>query len=227
MIMQSLFLLTVVFITGCATTPSAGPPAFTLAIPAPFNHSVELKRYNIGDDLWAGPPQPDKAKFPITKYAGAWGKQKWSIEVSLAPPTKVQQIRTACSDAIDGYDAGHRVDEDGSYMFARFEHKDFRWGKAFSYLTQFTQDTSVYVPHNGHLTYEVWGITQNSSHVVHATFELTHRKLGTWGPEVRVVDSIEALKKDRDYTLIESCSSSSFAPSLAEINTLLNSLEIR
>lgn len=212
--------------TGCATTSSSQPPSFTLAIPTPFNHSVDLKRYNIGDDLWAGPPQPDKAKYPITKYVGAWGKQKWSVEVSLAPTARVQQIRKACSEATDGYDAGHRVDEDGSYMFARFEHKDFRWGMAFSYLTQFTQDTSAYVPHNGHLTYEVWGITQNGNHVVHAIFELTHPKLGTWGPEVRVADSIEALKKDRDYTLIESCSASAFGPCLTEIDSLLNYLEI-
>jgi len=234
MIIRPLFLLPVVLMTGCATTSTTRQPAFTLAISAAFNHSVGLKRIKIGDDLWAPPPTPDKAKYPITKYAGAWGKQNfvdrqehsWKIEVSLAPTARIQQIQKACSEATDGYDAGHRVDEDGSYMFARFAHKDFRWGRAFSYLTQFTQDTSVYVPHNGHLTYEVWGITQNGSHVVHATFDLTHPKLGTWGPEVRVADSIEALKRDRDYALIESCSSSAFAPGLTEIDSLLNSLEV-
>ena len=235
MIARLFMLWAAVFMTGCATVSTRRPPSITLDIPTAFNHSVELKHFNTGEELWEGPPQSKKAQYPVTRYAGAWGKQNspnqrehgWSVEVALASAAKIQQVHKAHAEATDGYDAGHRVDEDGSYMFARFARKDFRWGKAFCYLTQFTQDTSVYVPHNGHLTYEVWGVTHDGTYMVHASFELTHPKLASWGPEVRVADSIAALKKDRDYLLVESCSPGAFEPGLTVIDAWLNSLQVK
>lgn len=220
-----MFLLAGALIAGCASQP----PAFTLATSGAFDHSVEVKRYNIGDPLWVGPPEPDKATYPKTKWSGQWGngtEHEWTVEARGASAEKAQKIRDAYATATDDDDAGRRLDEYGSYMFARFGRRDFRWGKAVFYLTQFSGDTSMYVPHNGHLTYEVWGVTRGGE-VVYATFELTHPKLGTWGPEVRTVDSIDALKKDHYYRLVETCPPDAFKPGLAEIDAFLDSLEVK
>jgi hypothetical protein len=230
----SFLLYSLVLMTGCTTLSFQRPPVFTLIVPPAFKHFEKVIKYRAGDYLVNSPPYVIKAEYPRRRFVGAWGAQRspnwrehsWKIEVSHAPKTKIQEILTACSTASDGYEASKKVDEDGSYMFARFSRRDFRWGKAFSYLTQFTQDTGIYVPHNGHLTYEVWGVTYDGRYAVHADFDITHPKLGTWGPTVRNANSMEALKQDRDYKLVESCSSSEFLPSLEDIDALINSIHI-
>ena len=109
-------------------------------------------------------------------------------------------------------------------MFARFERKSFPWDRAFSYLTQFTQDTAYYVPNNGHLEYEIWGVTDDLKHVIHADFSITHPKLANWGYSVRITRSIKVLKKDQDYKRVESCNPAAFSPSLKSIDALVGSL---
>jgi len=225
-----MLLSGVLLLSGCSGISLQRPPAFQLDIAPAFAHSTATKRFNKGDFLWNSPPYVKKADFATTKISGSWGPRtdiqstdhSWSIEVSSAPTAKVLD---AYNRAKNGYDAN--VDETGSYMFARFEKKTFVWGRAFSYLTQFTQDSSLYVPHNGHLTYEVWGVTNDLRHVVHATFSVTHRRLASWGPDVRDARTIEALKNDRDYRLVESCSAAAFEPSLTEIDSLVDSLRLQ
>jgi hypothetical protein len=43
---------------------------------------------------------------------------------------------------------------------------------------------------------------------------VSHPKLVSWGPNVRVVDRIDALKRDRDYKLLATCRPDEFEPSL-------------
>lgn len=235
MIKRLIFISVAVFVAGCTTLSFQSPPAFTLRIPPTFDHAVKLRQFKVGDYLLNSPPYVKRAAYPIAQYFGGWGPEKdserrehaWSIEVSLPPAARLQKIVQAQAKAADGYDAGNIVDETGSYMFARFGRKEFRWGKAFVYLTQFTQDSSAYVPHNGHLTYEVWGVATDGRHVVHANFLVTHSQLASWGAEVRDAASIEAMKKDPDYMLVESCPADDFDPSLAAIDKMMNSLQIK
>ena len=115
-------------------------------------------------------------------------------------------------------------------MFARFERKHFRWGDAVSFLSQFTQDTGVYVPHNGHLTYEVWGFTRDHRFTVVASVNVSHRKLAGWvakTPQLRDARSLDALKKDKDYKRVERCSPNEFLPSLTAFDQMLDSLVVQ
>ena len=70
-------------------------------------------------------------------------------------------------------------------MFARFHHKRCTWGTAVSFLSQATQDSPphFYVPHNGHLEYEVWGVTSDKRFTVVASISVSHPKLADWGDE--------------------------------------------
>jgi len=213
---------------GCASTTSRRPPVFALNIPSAFNYSTETKQFKKGDYILNSPPDVEKADFPMMEQSGSWGPRPttdiqtkghlWNIQVRTEDTSKVLN---AYDHAKDGYDAN--VDEDQNYMFGRFERKSFPWGKGFSYFTQFTQDSATYVPHNGHLTYEIWGATNDLKHVVHITCTVTHSRLADW-PDVRDAGSIANLKKDRDYKLIESCAPTAFEPPLTDIDKLAGSL---
>jgi hypothetical protein len=63
--------------------------------------------------------------------------------------------------------------------------------------------------------------------MVVAHFSVTHPKLADWGPEVRNARSIDALKRDRDFKLVETCSPDDFEPSLAAFDRMLQSLVVR
>ncbi len=119
----------------------------------------------------------------------------------------------------------------GSYMVARLRRKQFSWGSAVSFLSQFTQDTLLSAPQNGRLQYEVWGVTADLKHTVVAhIFSVSHPKLPNEedGPErLRLFRTVEALKRDRDYRYIERCKSEEFQPSLMAFDKLLDSLTIR
>jgi hypothetical protein len=216
---------------GCVGSINHTPPAFTLRVSEPFSAQLP-KHYKAGEYLYGITMGPGaiKAKYPQSRQSGEWksnpkskySEHGWSITVSLRNPSLIQK---AYDSAIDGYAA--KLDEDYAYMFARFQRHTFSWGKGISYFTQSTQDTGIYVPHNGHLTYEVWGVTNDTNHVVHASFAVTHPALETWGANVREAETIETLKSDKDYKLIEECDKDTFSPSLTEIQTLIDSLRLR
>lgn len=114
------------------------------------------------------------------------------------------------------------------YMFARFERKQFRWGNAVSFLSQSpTQEETLFVPHNGHLSYEVWGVTRDQRYTVVASIGVSHRQLSGWRSEereLRTVRSLAALKKDKDYKLIEKCRPEEFEPSLKDFDRIIDAL---
>ena len=83
------------------------------------------------------------------------------------------------------------------------------------------------MPHNGHLTYEVWAVTRDHKYTVVATVPVTHPKLANWGPEVRSPRTADALKKDRDYRLVETCGPDEFRPDLAAFDRMLDTLVVR
>ena len=145
----------------------------------------------------------------MTEYYGWYGPRTadwacdhpWRVRVYA---TLNHKVMTAYGKARDGFEADlyeeqefhgwARVATFG--MFARFRRKHFRWGNAVSFLRTDYQDgpdRGMYVPDNNHLSYELWGVTRDRQYTVVASVSVSHPKLANW-PNVRVVESIEALK---------------------------------
>lgn len=230
-----LFYCVVLFLIGtllssCGTI-SKSVPDIHLQIGSPLNHKVTHKKFKPGDHVLCTQPYITQTMRPTARIEGEWFDPKsamkhfdhdWRVDVES---TDAKLTAEKIAKATSGYDAG--VDRDGCYMFARFEHKQFKWGKAISYFSQFSQDTGGYVPHNGGLTYEVWGTTADNKHIVHLTCSVTHRALDEWGPKVRTTRSMKELHADKDYKLVETCPSSEFDPALSELDRLLDTLVIK
>jgi hypothetical protein len=150
-----------------ASALGADTPDVRLSVPEPFATEVTVKHYRKGEDLLHDSTFHLITVAPLTEYHGWWGPRVahqarihgWKVDVFARYSEKVA---AGCATAKDGYDADLNIEpeffgvEERSYMFARFEHKQFSWGDAVSFVSQSTRD-DVYVPHNGHLTYEVWG----------------------------------------------------------------------
>jgi len=223
----------------CAPILSNSPPNFTLIVPASFGASLTVKHYRKGQDILTSPPFKVTTSVPMTEYRGWYGpssaSHSWAVRVYATLNSKVV---AAYGKARDGFEAD--LNEGREFLgfgdpyphpiFARFERKHFRWGDAVSFFSlsyQDTPDSGVYVPDNGHLIYEVWGVTRDQQYTVVASVSVNHPKLADWGPQVRVVKDVETLKKDRDYQLIEGCPPDQFEPSLNAFDRVLDSLEIQ
>ena len=233
-------VITVLLIGAAAAGASEAPPKFALSIPDAFNVKVSTSHFRKGEVIRA---EPEYARLialtSFSEYFGYFGdpnadqahSHRWNLAVYRG---ENQNTLSACRHAKDGYQADlNECTEflgcgDVSYMFARFERKHFRWGDAVSFLSQFTQDAAYYVPHNGHLTYEVWGITRDHRFTVVARVPVTHAKLAGWAkPDLRDARSLDELKKDRDYKRVERCNPNEFQPSLTAFDQLLDSLVIQ
>ena len=170
-LLAPLVLFLVIDASVCATTSSTDSPNFTLSIPPSFSTSVTVRHYRKGEAILNSPPYRLTTAAPMTEYHAWFGprvaKQAdnhwWAIRVYAHFSPKAA---TAYASATDGFQADLNEgpeflgSAERSYMFARFERKHFRWGNAVSFFSQSTQDT-MYVPNNGHLMYEVWGVTWN------------------------------------------------------------------
>lgn len=222
--------LIVTLLSSCSILSTA-VPHIDVQITDAFDHKTKRTKFKAGDYVVCSHPHIIQTMVPTSRIEGEWGNptpakypfdHRWRIDVESTDATATAE---AIVKATSGYNAG--VDRGGNYMFARFERKQFKWGKAISYFSQFTQDTGGYVPHNGHLTYEIWGTTTDNRHVVHLTCSVTHRALEEWGPKVRETRSMEELHADKDYKLVETCASSEFEPVLSELDRLLSTLVIK
>jgi hypothetical protein len=239
----ALVLIALALLTARGTSAedsSGSPPDFTLNIPASFGTSVTVKHYRKGEDILNSPPHRLTTVAPMTAYYGRCGPRSaghsWGVCVYAAPNKKVI---TAYATARDGFEAD--LNEEKEFFglgqlatfdtFARFTRKHFRWGDAVSFLHSEYQDGpdggAMYVPDNGHLRYEVWGVTREHEYTVVAYVWVRHPKLADWGPDVRVVKSIDALKQDRDYKHIETCSPKQFEPNLTAFDQLVGSLKLQ
>ena len=221
-----------------ASASAEDAPQVSLSVPSPFATEVTVKHYRKGQDLLHDPTFHLITVAALTEYHGWFGPRVahqanmhgWKVDVFARYSPKVA---AACATARDGYEADLSIEpeffgvDERSYMFARFEHKHFSWGDAVSFLSQSTQDSAVYVPHNGHLTYEVWGLTRDHKYTVVASVAVSHHKLEDWGQDVRDAPSIAVLKHDRDYKRVEKCSADEFEPSLTAFDRMLDALVIR
>ena len=216
------------------------PPRFTLAVSPPFSPSVSVERYRAGDVTMSSPPFRFVTTAAVTKQFGGFGPRakeesdshSWSIYVYSTYSKKVAE---AYASTKDGYQLGMTEGTEletpdwGSYMVARLQRKQFRWGAAVSFLSQFSQDIEFESPVNGRLEYHVWGVTADRKYTVVARISVSHPKLPDEERErerARLVRSVEALQRDPDYKLIERCKPEEFEPSLTAFDEMLDSLKI-
>ena len=187
------------------------------------------------------PPYRFVTTAAVTKQYGDFGPRTerhseshgWSVMVYA---TSSKKVAAAYASTKNGYQlkmtdgAQLEVPDQGSYMVARLRRKQFSWGHAVSFLSQFTDDMWLEAPVNGRLDYEVWGVTADRKYTVLARISVSHPKLPDEedDPEtLRSYRSVEALKRDRDYKLIERCKPEEFVPSLTAFDEMLDSLTIR
>lgn len=162
-------------------------------------------------------------------YYGAQKHRWWSVEIH---DKATASQRKAIMDASNGYDADLGWEINASLRICpRFERKSFSWGNAVSFLAQYQNDNTNYVPNNGMLTYEVHGITREGKYA-RARFGVTHPGLVEFGEGVRdyrdgdPADPASPMRKDPHYRLVEKAPPSSFEPSLSEIDRFLDTLGI-
>ena len=228
-------------IASAAEQPSLDPPDFELAVSPAFGTSVSIERYRAAEVTVSSPPLRFIITAAVTTHYGQFGPRTekesdshgWSVKVYATFSKKVAAVYASANDGYqlkmtDGTEL--ETPDWGSYMVVRLRRKQFSWGNAVSFLSQFTQDTLLPAPHDGRLAYEVWGVTADRKYTVVANVSVSHPKLpdSEDDPEtLRDFRTIEALKRVPDYKLIERCKPKEFTPSLAAFDKMLDSLTIR
>jgi hypothetical protein len=224
-----------------AEQAAVDPPEFDLAVSPPFTTSGKVERYRAGETTLDSPPYRTITTAAVSEQSGDLGPRAekpprlhwWSVKVYA---TFSKKVAAAYASTKNGYQLGMtagtelETPDEGSYMVARLRRKQFRWGTAVSFLSQFTQDSFLATPENGRLVYEVWGVTADRKYTVVATASVRHPKLPNLedGPDTRrSFRAIEAVKRDPDYKRIERCKAEEFTPSLTAFDEMLDSLTIR
>jgi hypothetical protein len=193
-------------IAACTTAfATAQPPIVELDAPEPFQTEMTVEHFHAGDEVLHIDWIENRTVAAMTRYKRYWGTKTgntsddapWTVDTYNL---YAHRVAAAYSQANDGYQADLDEWEEfllpsspspftarraRAYLFARFERKHFFWGDAVSFFSQATQDTGMYVPNNGHLDYEVWGLTKDRQHTVVGWFRVSHPKLPNWGDHVR------------------------------------------
>jgi hypothetical protein len=244
--MKVLFSLPgVFFLTSCGALQPT--PSFGLSVGGQFDHHTKRQTFRQGtplvDDPIFGPIS--RAERPtailsgqsvspafISYAGGGYGtgteQRGWSVEVQSGPSNRVLH---ALQSAKDGYEAdlGRSINA-SARIYPRFAHKRFSWGEAVSFITQYQNDNTNYVPNNGMMTYEVHGVTTDRRYTIRARFGITHPRLVEFGPRVRdysddTFKPDSPMRRDRDYILVERCPDTAFQPSLKDIDAMLDTLK--
>ena len=215
----------------CSSLPPHAPKA-TVRTPSSYQGSIATKAIKQGTSLDLSLPEI-KATDSYTVISGEWDSSQyhsWRIEVhyGLAP-----YIWKAWQTAKDGYDAnlGSIIDA-GARIYPRFQRRKYPWGYAMTYLVQYQNDNTNYVPNNGMLEYEIVGFTKDHRYTIRADFSVTHPRLTAFGPKVRdyrddTFKSDSKMRRDPDYILVEKCPGAKFQPSLDTIDAFLDTISIR
>ena len=241
-----LICLSIIFIiVGCSTVPVANLTSEGFPVSKVSVTSYQ-KGQQIGVDSY--PPCQRLAEVDTTITGGQWTSQDstvyrktdtyngaskyhgWSVEVSAEATDRVKK---AITEASSGYDAKLGWAINASLRICpRFERKSFSWGQAVSFLAQYQNDNTNYVPNNGMLIYEVHGITGDGRYV-RGRFGVTHPDLVEFGPGLRdyrdgdPADPTSPMRKDSYYRLVEKARPDSFQPSLLEIDRFMDTLKAK
>ena len=244
MLMRTVIFAGVIALAALASggkEPPADPPKFQLSVSPPFTLSDRVERYRARDVTYSDGSLRFVTTASVTALSGHFGSQTrnrsdshgWSVKVYA---TFSEKVAAAYASTKDGYQLGMTKGTEletpdwGSYLVARLQRKQFRWGTAVSFLSQFSQDIEFESPVNGRLEYQVWGVTADRKYTVVARISVSHPKLPDEERDrerARLVRSVEALKRDPDYKLIERCKPEEFEPSLTAVDEMLDSLQIR
>lgn len=265
-------------VMGCATAPPSRPPVVMVNIPPAFRFDVQEQHFPKGGDPLMNQWAPRASVAPFTRLEGFYGGPPDASERNSEDNTPIYsygwtldvfayncpQACWAYAKAKDGAEA--QLDENVDLLsprpplanqgaradfFARFARKHFPWGDAVSFLSQYIDDTALYAPNNGHLFYEVWGVTRDKRFTIVMKVNVRHPKLSSWGKDSRIIHIPEenlpavdtrsvaerqkaygkimatAIQNDPDYKLINQCSPTEFEPSLSAIDELLDSIRVR
>lgn len=233
------------FVCGCAASPDVQIEISRFPV-----SKVEVQSFRKGESTTGAPldsflAHPAPSEF--TRISGQWsdssateysktgtyyGAEKdrfWFVEVYPAP-TKMQM--DAILTARDAYatDLAWTINASPRIM-PRFERKHFVWGTAVTFLVQYQNDNTDFVPNNGMLCYEAHGISNNGEYI-RARFGVTHPRLTEFGPGVRdyreggAANPTSRIRRDRDYRMVEVAPPKGFEPSLGEIDAFLDTIDI-
>jgi hypothetical protein len=243
---SQLFLIALALVlTSCAS--QLVPGRMSIAIPPQFKNTVKEELIQpTHPDPNEGPArtftQPtrivsgrwlDPAFVSYTRSGTYYGNTKyrtWSIEVTKGADRDVVK-------ALENNDAFKAAEvwaiDSSPRICPRIEQKKFSWGEAITFLTQYQNDNTNYVPNNGMLEYQVHGITWDRRYTIRAQFGITHPRLTEFGPKVRYRDPPGTgndpglqMRKDPDYVLVEKSSPEKFQPSIREIDAMLDGLRV-
>lgn len=241
--MKPLFVITILaaFLPACSSAPRA--ILDTAHFPVSQISTKVIRKGQPTGDIGGV-----KAHFDYARIEGQWaepGFKKYTKDGTYYGSSKYRWwfVELYCSatdkdtnailNATDGYKARlGRAGNASARIYPRFERKQFEWGKAVSFLVQYQNDNTNYVPNNGMLLYEVHGLTKDRVYV-RAQFGVTHPRLEEFGEGVRdhrdgnPEDPHSPMRKDPDYRLVETVSGSSFEPSLKKIDEFVNSFVIK
>lgn len=242
--MRSALPFAALLIVGCSIVDHAAvPPKFDITLSESANHELQHKKFNVGDRLdsfWHGSAEfprhvitgqwqsPDFQTFSSSgTYYGSAKRRHWKITVDRGVTIKTSD---AIADAKDAYAAKLGVlPGSGAYIMPRFERKTFSWGKAVSFLVQYQNDNTTYVPNNGMLMYEIHGVTFDGRFTVMGRFGVTHPRLTEKEPrDYRDGDSADPnspVRQDPHYKLVEICGVGEFQPGLDEIDRMIDSIQ--
>jgi hypothetical protein len=176
----------------------------------------------------------DPALVSYTRSGTYYGNTKyrtWSIEVTKGADRDVVE-------ALENNDAFKAAEvwaiDSSPRICPRIERKKFSWGEAITFLTQYQNDNTNYVPNNGMLEYQVHGIAWDRHYTIRAQFGITHPRLTEFGPKVRYHDPPgtgndpgPAMRKDPDYVRVEKSPPEKFQPSIREIDAMLDGLRVK
>jgi hypothetical protein len=242
---RSLIALTVMALAGCAS-PSQTAPKVTIHAPSQFQDSLAHKQIKKGTllDEFTKTRAPDSYAVVSARwtdpnfrsytvegtYYGATKYRGWHIEVHRGVNPKILR---AWESAKDGYDAdlGQTIDA-SARIYPRFKRMRYPWGFGMTYLVQYQNDNTNYVPNNGMLEYELVGFTKDRQYTIRADFGVTHPKLTEFGPKVRDYNDYtfkndSKMRQDPDYILVGKCPASEFQPSLDDIEAMLDTISVR
>ena len=192
-----------------------------------FREEVATQNFTRVSGQWR--PEGATTSTGTGTYYGATKDRWWRVELF---PSASERVRHAIESASDGYaaDLGRTINA-SARIYPRFERKRFDWGEAVTFLVQYQNDNTNYVPNNGMLNYELHGLTADGRYL-RARFGVTHPDLVEFGPRVRdhregdPADPGSPMRRDSYYRLVESAPPRSFEPSLREIDAFVNTLKI-
>lgn len=218
-------------LVGCASSGTGLIDTKSVPVSQVVSRSFKAGEPTLDDPVF-GPQSVTKEGFQRTtgkwRAKGAAKEQEWTVELRPSVPP---DSREAILHAANGYQAnlGAAINSTAR-IYPRFERKSFSWGTAVTFLVQYQNDNTNYVPNNDMLTYEIHGLTRDGLYVT-GRFGVTHPHLTQFGPEVRdhkegnPAEPGSNMKKDPDYVLVESCPPGEFHPSLTEIDRFVGTLK--